>query len=274
MNNKILITIVSIAGFFILIGIIFFFINLNSLRINTDNSEYVSALFSLSGVLILFAALLFQSKEYRLQVIELKKSVQAQTKSSEALDEQKKILLEQNINNILFGMIDSFNLFKERHKSQLIIDKWHNECYSVFIILWKDLSYNHKLDKENFNIQFARGVKELVSKILVSNMYHYELKKYVQFAYNILYLIDVNLSNISRNIFTPFFLSQLNSKEIALIYLSNLVDHEMPLYSNLKWDYHTTKEIIDMIESKNHPNDLQKLDCNIIMEEFNKLRQH
>lgn len=273
MNNKIIYGIVLLAIVFIILGITFAFIELKCLGIMLENSEYVGALFALSGVFLFFAALLYQIKEYRLQVVELKKSVEAQTKSSEALDEQKKILLEQNINNILFGMIDSFNLFKVRNDSQAMINKWYEECYSILIIRWRELSYNQSLDHLSFNTQFAKDIKELISKHLENYNYHYELKKYVQFAYNILYLIDINLSNISRNIFTPFFLSQLNSKEIALIYLSNLVDHGMPIYTNLKWDYHTTLEIIDMIKDKNLPRDFRDIDCNILMAEFNKLRQ-
>lgn len=274
MSNKGFIALLVAASIFIITGFIFSFINLEAVAIINENSEYVSALFSLSGVILFFAALLYQIKEYKLQVIELRKSVEAQTKSSEALDDQKKILLEQNINNILFGMIDGFNLFKERNDYQTIVNKWYDECYSILMIRWQELSKSPYIDNSEFNILFAKDTKEWISGLLVNFEKHYELKKYVQFAYNVLYLIDENLSNITRNIFTPFFLSQLNSKEIALIYFSNLVDSGMPRYPNLKWDYHTTSEIFNIINNRTKPNNLQSLDFNILTQEFNTLKQH
>jgi hypothetical protein len=273
MTNKRFLVLVSAAVIFIIIGFVFFFIDLNLLGIKKDNSEYVSAFFSLSGVLFFVSALLYQIKEYKLQVEELKKSVEAQTKSSEALDEQKKILLEQNVNSIIFGMIDNFNLFKERNQSQKVINDWYNSLDPLLLIRWRELSYRHKLNDSEFNIQFAKDIKELVTKSLLNRDYYNTLRKYVQFAYNILYLIDVNLSNITRDIFTPFFLNQLNSREITLIYFTNLVDHGMPIYTNLKWDYYTTVEIMDILNSQSVPEDFKKIDCNILVNEFNNLRQ-
>ena len=275
MHKKIFIIIIAIASVLVLTGIIFSFLNLSKIKIELNNSGYISAIFSLSGVLLYFAALLYQIKEYQLQVEELKKSVEAQTKSSEALDEQKRTLLEQSTNSMIFGMIDNFNSFKQRNETQQLLDRLVSFYQGLIIQRWRNIVNKSTLNHETLNIEFARGIKEIFSNTITRHEDYHELKKYVQFAYNILYLIDSNLSNLTQNIFTPFFFSQLNSKEITMIYLANLCESRMPLYDNILWDYHTTVEIVDTIfKSKTAPTNLSEIDHNILMEEFNKIKQN
>jgi hypothetical protein len=275
MNKRIFISILVLASFFIATGIFFSFKDLSSYKIEPNNSGYVSAVFSLSGVLLYFAALLYQIKEYQLQVEELRKSVEAQTKSSEALDEQKRILLEQSTNSMIFGMIDNFNSFKQRNESQELINRLISFYQGQIIQLWRNNLNKPNLNPETLNIEFARGIKEILSNSVIRLEGYHEFKKYIQFVYNILYLIDSNLTNLTQNIFTPFFFSQLNSKEITMVYLANLCESRMPLYDNINWDYHTTIEIVDtIIKTKTVPTNFSDIDYTILMEEFNKIKQN
>jgi hypothetical protein len=274
MKNKLYNVLIPLAVVFILTGIVFSFVDLECIGIQPLNSGYVSAIFSLSGVLFFFAALVYQIKEYKLQVEELKKSVEAQTRSSEALDEQKRLLLEQNINSLIFGMIDSFNSFKERNNIPGHIDKWHAHYQGIFKNTWQENSYKLKLNNHDFNIKLAQEIKRILNSTFPSYYDSRAIKKYLQFAYNILIIIDRYFPNDPNNIFKPFFLCQLNSKEIAVIYFSNLIDSNIPLYNNLRFDFPTTVEMVDMIKSvQNLPSDLMELDCAVLVEEFNRLRQ-
>ena len=62
---------------------------------NVNNYGFVGAIFRLSGIILYFTALMYQIKEYTLQVVELEKSVQAQTKSSTHLTSKKDCCLNK-----------------------------------------------------------------------------------------------------------------------------------------------------------------------------------
>lgn len=274
MNKKALITIMIFAGLLLLTGITIAFISLSKLKLEFNNSGYVSAIFSLSGVLLYFAALMYQIKEYKLQVEELKKSVEAQTKSSNALDEQKRILLEQNANSLIFGMIDNFNSFKERNTTHFITNGIVEYYKDIFAIRWQNNLTELKVDRNQLNIEFASGIKDLFASTIVGRDEFIDFKRYVQFVYNILYLIDQNKPNMTRDNFTPFFFSQLSTNETISIYLANLVDFGMPYYNNLQWDYYKTVEIVDVIKKSTMVyTDYENIDCNLLTAEFNKLKQ-
>ncbi len=273
MNKHILKGIIGLAFFMIAVGIIFAFVNLQTLHINIKNSGFVGAIFSLSGVLLYFTALMYQIKEYQLQVEELRKTVEAQTKSSVALDEQRKILLEQNTNSLIFGMIDNFNSFKQKinieELSQGLIGYIQPKFYSLYNELTKE-----DIDKKDFNIRFARGIKEVFEKMVNKSGEFKALKKYMQFAYNVLYLIDQRSKILGEDIFTAFFFSQIGTNETILLYLSNLSVKGMPIYDNLHWGIYDTKEIVDMIKQYNSIScDYSMLNLEILTEEFNKIKQ-
>lgn len=275
MNKGLVRLIIIIASIFATLGILIAFINLDKFGIKIINDGFVSALFSLSGIILYFTALMYQIKEYKLQVTELKKSVEAQTKSSEALDEQKKLLLEQNSNSLIFGMIESFNAFKERNKTQQIVDTLTDFYIMIFAQRWHNNSQELQLNKNELNIKFADEIKEIVSDTIEKHDLYYDCKKFIQFIYNILYIIDINKPNMTRDNFTPFFLNQLNTKEMVLIYLSNLVDIGMPFYGRLPWSDHSTKEIIDMIKTYDKVKiDFKEIDINVLTKRFKEIKQH
>lgn len=275
MKKGILTVLIIIAFVFAGLGIAISFINLDSFCIKINNAEFVSAIFSLSGIILFFTALMYQIKEYKLQVIELKKSVEAQTKSSEALDEQKRLLLEQNANSLIFGMIESFNAFKERNKTDFIVDTLTDFYKMIFAQRWQHNQLELRLNHKELNIRFADEIKKIVSDTIIKHELYYDCKKYIQFVYNILNIIEINKPNMTRDNFTPFFLNQLNTKEMVLIYLSNLVDTGMPLYGNLAWTYQSTKEIVDTIKTYDTTFvDFKEIDIKILTERFKEIKQH
>lgn len=218
---------------------------------------------------------MYQIKEYRLQVEELKKSVEAQTKSSQELEAQKKILMEQNTNNMLFGMIESFNAFKSRNETDQVISVLIGSCKDEFTKAYIEIRVASKISKDELNTLFANRIKETFSQIIVRQKYYLIFKKYIQFIYNILTLIDRNKEQMTGDIFTPFLLSQLNTNETILLYLSNLVaPPDMPYYGNLNWNYFTTKDIIEMIKGENTIKlDYDDIDYALMTKYFKELKQ-
>lgn len=274
MKTKTLKRLMITALVMIFFGILFAFIHLDSIYIKTNNDGYVSAIFSLSGILLYFTALMYQIKEYKLQVVELRKSVEAQTKSSEALDEQKRILLEQNTNNLIFGFIESFNTFKARNNTDEILNRvvieFQNQVYNY---LPNTLQINNS-ENSDFNSFVAISIKERFSSFISTYNHYLLVNKYVQFVFNILALIDANKVNMSKDNFTPFFFSQLNSNEIIIIYLSNLLEIPiMPSCENLRWDYYITKDIVDKLKGKSSILTDKRINIEKLTKCFNEIRQ-
>ena len=220
---------------------------------------------------------MFQIKEYKLQVEELKKSVEAQTKSStelegqrRILEEQKIILIEQNDRNLIFKNIDYFNEFKQRNNTQEFIEQFIKSYCDKYINRWNKL-----VAKEVFNYD------ELVVSMqsdLISHLGLYQdstiLRKYVQIAYNILYLIDEHNKefNANNNYLKSIFHNQQNGYETSLIYLFNLIPVGWGIYENLSWSNYETIEVLNII-SNNSDFDKGALDTNELTTAFIKVKQ-
>lgn len=264
---------VIIAFIIIFISGVIAFIDLEEFCIKDENDGYVAALFSLSGVIIFYSALRYQIKEYKLQVIELKKSVEAQVKSSEALEEQRKLLLEQNSYSFIFGVIKSFNEFKERNEIYKCIDELVGFYQSLYALRWQKNLNNLRLNKTELNKEFAKEISKFFSDTIYKH-HQYELfKQYVQFAYNILYTIDTKIILKNDN-FLAFFYSQLNKKEMVMLSLANLDSKNMPHFGNLFWEHITTEGILNLIKKYPHQNiEFDLFDVHILTDEFKKLKQ-
>lgn len=274
MSKNYINTIIGIAFILMILAIVIAFVDLKQIHIKETNDGYVSGIFSLVGILLYFTALMYQIKEYKLQVDELKKSVLAQTKSSEALDEQKRILIEQNINSLIFGMIQHFNDFKQRNETQVVIDDLVNFYQGTFALQWKN-NLDLRLNKSELNEKFAMDIKGIFSRTISKHKSFSIFHRYIQFIYNILYIIDQNKSNLSKDYFTPLFHSQLNVNETVILYLSNLVDIGMPFYDNLHWSYNTSEEIVNTIINYNEINiDFSEIDIEVLTKQFQELKQH
>lgn len=276
MKDILLKILIGFAILLIIIGIVFAFVDLKVIKIDIKNDGYVAALFSLSGVLFFCSALMYQIKEYKLQVTELQKSVEAQTKSSEALDEQKRILLEQNVNNLIFGMISNFNDFRERNKIIGIIDEILEHEQGYFALRWENNQKELRLNQKELNEQFAVDVKSLFSETIISFDQFPLIKQYIQFIYNIFYIIDENRANLTKDYFTSFVYIQLTNSEKLILLLSNLVDSNMPQYDHLYWGNYETESIMNWIKQyKNGQHiDYKNMDRHILTETFNLIKQH
>lgn len=274
MNKKGVNILIGFAILSIVLGIFIAFFDLERICIKIKNDGYVVGLFSLSGIILYFAALMYQIKEYKLQVIELRKSVEAQTKSSEALDEQKNILLEQNINSLIFGLIDNFNNFKVKNSTQESIYKLAKNYQDLFALNWTNNLNNKKFNKDELNVEFASGIKKILNKT-ISGMEEYTIfKRYIYMTYNIFHIIDESKFKVPHTYFKPYFLTQFDTNEIFMLYLSNLVDSDMPSYTKLFWGHQTTQEITDFIAKNDRYNiDKTNFDISILTNEFNKLKQ-
>lgn len=265
---------IGVAFLLIVIGIAFAFLDLNNFGIVNNNDGFVTAIFSLSGVLLFFSALMYQIKEYRLQIDELKESVKAQTKSSEALDEQKRILIEQNINNLVFGMINSFNDFRNKNKVQTAIEEILENEQSYYAMRWENNQNELRLNHDELNRQFASDIKIMLTYTIDSYAQFPLLRQYIQFIYNIFFIIDENRAYLSKDYFTSFLHIQLTTNEKIILYLSNLVNTKMPQYENLYWGFYDTQAITNWIKSYEHGKhiDYKELDNHILTEQFNLIK--
>lgn len=266
-NNYVFIIILIVAIGFLLLGMFHLFSG-NVLAENYHTPEYIAAFFSISGVLFFCAALLYQIAEYKLQVKELRKSVIAQTKASEAMEEQRKLMQEQNANTLIFNMIESFSRFKSatEHKDSVI-----GFYKSYALALASDLKpLISKASQEDISKTIALVIKNRLITIKQDNEFH-KLRRFVQFTYNTLYFLEQMKSPERKDWFTPLVYSMLSREELILIHLMNLVDFGVPFYANLEWHYQTTTELIEMI---NLPELFVRSNATIeLVNELNLLRQ-
>lgn len=257
---------IGISIFLILLGFCFVFIDLDKFCIISKNDGFVAAFFSLAGVVLYFTALRFQIREYQLQVEELKKSVEAQTNTSKTLEEQKQILIEQNINNLLFTMINSFNEYKVNNEITLMTKELTESLSVMFIQVWERDS--DKFDKINIEDRFIDLILEKFKQLLNQGIKTKpEVKRFAQFAFNILFIIESNKKNLTNDNIYHFFFNQLSRDENNLLHICNLIsDFDMPHSEYLKWTTHNTNNIIEMLKYRYKINttdfDLNKLTDN------------
>lgn len=265
-------TVISLASIILIIGILFPFWNFRILDSEYDSPEYVTAIFSLSGILFFCAALIYQIREYKLQVDELKKSVEAQTKSSAALEEQKILLLEQNTNSLIFKMIDGFNQFKKDELIQDAIIGCYARSHQVFSSYFANM-VTHNVPKDRFNKELAQAIKENFTEIIKRDVNSRFIKKFVQFAYNIFYIIDQKKIPNQKDWFTPYIYIHLSKEESLILHLSNLVDQGMPISDKVQWHNSLTLDLIEMINPIKERAQYNLLDTNTLTEELNEIKQ-
>lgn len=87
----------------IISGLVTYFINRSTIKF--IDSNFIGSWFALAGVFIFAATLFYQIKEYKLQIEELKKSVEAQTNTSKALEEQKEIQKLSQFESTFFNLL-------------------------------------------------------------------------------------------------------------------------------------------------------------------------
>jgi len=274
LNNITIILLSLLALLFIIVGITFYLNNIYNWW-KVDSSEFTSSFFTLAGVILYFSALIYQIKEYRLQIEEMRKSVEAQTKSSEALDKQNKILLEQNDKQLILTNINYFNEFKFRNN----IDEMMKTLVNDYRILFENdinsiIKNQPRSTKVELNEAFASQIAETFSKKIVEYKHFTKYRAYIQFAYNILYLIDEYVKRHGeKDKLKPMFFNIIDDEENIMLLLSNLLSGGMAHYDNLSWNYPETTKIIGKIAPYLSEENRDLLDIKILTEQFNKLKQ-
>jgi hypothetical protein len=275
MSERIIKVVIKIlAPILLAAGLIIGFVDLSSIGLIESNDGYVTALFSLTAILLYFSALMYQVKEYTLQVVELKKSVEAQTVSSKALEEQKQILLEQSFTNLIFSLLSDFKQFKKERDIYKMLQEKIERFQGAFALIWRRLSDEKRLNKVELNEKFADEIKDIFSQAIVKYDDVELFKQYVQFAFNILTIIDENKENFKKDYYTSTFFIQLTEEELLLLSLADIVDFGLPHYKKLEWKSHTTQKLIKLIKNYKEQNiDFSEIDGQVLTRTFLKLKQ-
>lgn len=205
------------------------------------DSNFVGACFSLAGVLMFCAALIYQVKEYKAQVKELNNTSVALDEQKRIMLEQKEIMINQNINDYLFSIIENFNKFKAREEIQQSIKHYYTIFYSTFhneLNSGKYVEFDYKL--------FSSIFIESNNLSLKNNSY---LQDYIQFAFNIFEIIEnkTKYNEENRNFFKSFFFNQFIRKERTLLFMSNLISFGSPNTLSIRLNYNSLSNCINEI---------------------------
>lgn len=133
----------------IISGLITYFSNRSTVKF--IDSNFIGSWFALAGVFIFAATLFYQIKEYKLQIEELKKSVEAQTNTSKALEDQKDIQKLSQFESTFFNLL----------RNQQEITKNIQERF-------------YYIDRESINFSTLSGVK---NKMIEGRTFFKEIKK-------------------------------------------------------------------------------------------------
>lgn len=273
-KSPLLIIIIIVASVFAFSGISIAFIDLERYQVELNSASYVSSILSFSGILLFVAALISQRQEYKLQLKEFKKSSEAQQKTSDELEAQKTLLIQQNTHSLIFQMIGNFNDFKLRNGLYGLLTKMAPIYQDMLANRW-ELTFDSPNSQEEKNIEFALAIKIDITDHLLKDHRYPMFKKFVYMAYNVLFFIDENKKTINEKHFKALFFSQLNDNESIFLYLANLIDEPgEPMYTNLFWGHYKTVEIIEFVRRSNPSNIIFKeLDPQVLTTEFQNLKQ-
>lgn len=262
MNKKLFPILIICASLSIVFGVLISILNIEQFGVVLKNDGYTSSLFSLAGIFLFAAALIYQIKELQL-------SVKAQTKSSEILEEQKQVLLEQNIHNLILGMINSFNDFRDKNNIRSINDNFAELYQRTLALIWQSNLEIPRLNHKDLNVRFANDIIKLFSSTILKHENFDLFKKYVHFAYNILFIIDENEKHIKSNYFTSFLHVQLSTNDSIMLSIANLEQSNLPVYENLNWGHQAVDNILNLVKSYPEQKiDFSDLDHKIIREEL------
>lgn len=263
-----------LAPILLLAGLLVGFLDLDKIGLKEMNDGYVTAIFSLTAVILYFAALMYQIKEYKLQIVELRKSVEAQTISSKAQEEQKQILLEQSFTTLIFSLMADFKTFKKDRDINRVLTDIKEYFQSGFAITWRDLTKEKRLNEVELHEKFAQEINRHFSNEIFKQKEIKVFRQYLQFCFNILSIIDENKKNLSKDYYTSTFFVQLSEEEILLIALADLVEFGLPPYQKIDWKYQYTEILTKWIEESNEQFiNLTELDKNTLTNKFTEMKK-
>jgi len=268
MTNRLFILLLLIAAFFLFLGAFHLFHD-NVFQPTAITPDYITSFFSLSGVLLFCAALMYQIKEYRLQVEELKKSVVAQAKTSIESERQTALMQEQNSQILIHNMIETFIRFKQNEELQIAVKSFYKTYGTFFKGALEPIIRNS--DAEEFPRQVSLTIKQvLIQRLRQDNDFH-RIRRFVQFSYNTLFFLDQMKTENRKDWFTPLTYSLLSREESLLIHLANLVDFDVPFYGNIHWRIEVTRELIQMINHEGLSEN--KINIGRLIDELNSMKQ-
>jgi hypothetical protein len=271
--RKDIVLIISLALAFICILLGFFTFFFWSQTKLFDNN-LIGALSSLAGVFVFAAALVYQIREYHLQIEELKKSVDAQTRTSVALDEQKKIMLEQSTNSLVFEVFSNFNTFKSRDEIQHAISQFKQDFQlnlnATILASYQDIQNNEEGLVYN-ETALAQDLKKAFENSLKGGKVLEPLTNFKNFSVNIVGLIyTVKSNSSSENWLSSFYHNQYTTDEKLVLYLLNTFIQDTGQCSKLDWHFTLTESLLRTYLYRNKVFQSAQIDVYKFLQELNK----
>ena len=228
-------------------ALIIAFIPLSSMGVQMENHGFVASLLSLASLLLFYSALRYQIKEYKLQYIELKNSVVAQTKSSKALEDQKDILLEQKqiaqeqkLNELLFQHI---NAASDYCRKQGISELLNNATHMLFahgnkliIKLNKEFGQKDSHMMSEFSERFLQELSSDLDNFIYNNQNGHLLSAFFGHYINLLDLIEKHKDHIDQDYFSSFLYTEMGDKRRLLFYFSATFFRSSPPNNKVVWN--------------------------------------
>lgn len=270
--NKLVQIILVLAAIVVIVGIVLIF------QIDPEkrlDSTLIASIFSLSSVFVFAAALYYQAaslkkqteavekqghaldvqiKEFQLQQVELKKSVEAQTNTSKALEEQRKIMLEQKANEFLLGITNQFvNYSNAEPRVQIVKNYFDSLSRYVFSICEFGRFLEEKDEKKSIP-QFIGLVKNHVISYTCKN----DISYLWGFAVKIIRVIEKNEREVGLpKFFVSHTINQLNPIIIHLFTLGELTNI-VPRNKEDNFHFRDQVAIRHMVESLINANENSK----------------
>jgi len=249
-KDKLIIGIIISSVILLIIGITFSFIPLENIGIEVTNDGYVGAIFSLTSVILFFGALVYQIREYKNQLLELQNSVEAQKKSGNELEAQRKILIQQNYQKLIFELLKELDLFKSQNEVNkgvgLLVKPSEREKMNEIPINQKE--YFKK-------VEYFKNLNELAFKTIFEN-YHSYLKAQefvnegnfvITTFLSLMDCINLTLSKIDdpvlKNTLSAGIKCHLSLEEWSFYMVKVSAENNVNCFA---WDLFTTKHLVNL----------------------------
>lgn len=239
---------------------------------NFFDSNFLAACFSLAGVFLFFGALVYQIQEFELQRTIFEETMKAQKKTSEELEKQKEILLQQSTEQFLFNYITNYNNFKNRVEVQNKIE--------VFNLLLFDKMKN-TYDYHNMTMSYDKLYGEgcLANFLIHASKGEFNddksgtLKSFIEFTYNIFDKIAELENKDVKKWGKVFLYNQLSSYEVFLIYFSQYFDNLNLTNEIFEWKNSTVYQLVGYLSKTNENFKKDKIDISKLIDDLNDFKR-
>lgn len=218
-------------------------------------ADYVNASATFFGGVLIFATIFYQKKQYEAQLKEFKKSVLAQnaslaliTAQNEELKLQTTLAKEQYKYDQYFKVLDqffarraelNFNHFIEHQILPVLAKKYKERIKEILRVVTGESERYEAMTKV---------LNEKFDALILDNNQKEKLGRYIQLAFNILYLIEVEeIENASNTDFRkPHFYASISSIEQLLIKLALFGGFKVGPNS-YDWHFENSEQFIDLL---------------------------